>query len=98
MFIECFRTDPRGARLKLKLTICSFAQSEVGLLGHVVSDFGGKVDTDKIGDISEAPTPSNVTRHRRFLGQAGYYRRFIRNFTDKSAVSYPETSVKNEFE
>lgn len=57
----------KEARLKLKVTKLSFAQSEVKLLGRLVNDTGVKVDNGKVKDILEAPTTSNVTELRIFL-------------------------------
>lgn len=82
---------------KPMVTNCSFAQSEVRLLGHVVNYTGVKVDTDRINGILEALTPSSVTDLVIFLRFAGYYRRKIRNFVDSSAILHSATAVKKEF-
>jgi hypothetical protein len=51
------------------------------VLGHHVSSEGIKVDPIKIEVIIRLPPPKNQKEVRRFLGHAGYYRRFIENFT-----------------
>jgi hypothetical protein len=56
------------------------------VLGHVVSEQGLEVDKAKIDSISKLPLPTNVKQIRSFLGHAGFYRRFIKNF---SKISRP---------
>ena len=56
------------------------------VLGHIVSEKGIEVDKAKIELISKLPTPKTVRDIRSFLGHAGFYRRFIQNF---SAISRP---------
>jgi hypothetical protein len=56
-------------------------QTEGIVLGHHVSPAGLKVDPTKIEIILKFPIPSNQRDVRSFLGYAGYYRRFIENFS-----------------
>jgi hypothetical protein len=51
------------------------------VLGHHLSVEGIKVDPTKIEVIVNLPSPKTQKDVRRFLGHAGYYRRFIENFT-----------------
>ena len=60
------------------------------VLGHLVSERGIEVDKAKIEVIEQLPPPINVKGIRCFLGHAGFYRRFIANF---SHIARPLTSL-----
>lgn len=66
--------------LKLKPSKCEFFKTSVKYLGHVVSENGVETDPDKIKALSEWPVPTDIKTLRSFLGFAGYYRRFIKDY------------------
>ena len=67
--------------LKLKASKCEFFKTSVQYLGHIVSDKGVQTDPDKISALKDWPAPSNIKELRSFLGFAGYYRRFVCNYS-----------------
>ena len=65
---------------------CHFMVTRGIVLGHIVSKDGIEVDKAKVELISNLPTPKCVRDIRSFLGHAGLYRRFIKDF---SAIARP---------
>jgi hypothetical protein len=60
---------------------CHFMVREGIVLGHLVSERGIEVDRAKIEVIEQLPPPVNVKGIRSFLGHAGFYFRFIKDFS-----------------
>ena len=76
--------------LTAKLAKCAFGRRQVDFLGHVVGNGETQVDRAKIAAILEYPIPQTVKQLRRFLGMAGFYRRFISSY---SRVAAPLTDL-----
>ncbi|XP_040870975.1 uncharacterized protein [Glycine max] len=64
----------------LKLSKCSFAQSQVEYLGHLVSSRGVEPVASKVADVVQWPIPQSPRALHSFLGLAGFYRRFIKGY------------------
>nr|CAE04480.3 OSJNBa0029L02.21 [Oryza sativa Japonica Group] len=80
----------REHQLYAKLSKCEFWLSEVKFLGHVISAKGVAVDPETVTAVTDWKQPKTVTQVRSFLGLAGYYRRFIENF---SKIARPMTQL-----
>ena len=66
---------------------------EVGFPGHIINKEGISVDPAKIEAIKDWPRPTSVTEVRSFLRLAGYYWRFVEEFS-KIAVSLSQLTKK----
>ncbi|KAI3715723.1 hypothetical protein L6452_22709 [Arctium lappa] len=80
--------------LHAKFSKCDFWLEEVQFLGHVVTRDGVKVDPSKIEAMMNWEPPKSPSEIHSFLGLAGYYRRFIQDFS-KIASSLTVLTRKN---
>ena len=86
------------ARLTINLNKTEFGHAEVEYLGHKIG--GGKVRPlhDRVQAMRELPRPKDKKGVRRFLGMAGFYRGFVRNFSSVVAPLTDLTKARRNFQ
>lgn len=78
--------------LKVSPKKCHWLRERVTYLGYTISNQGISTDPDKVKVIVEWPLPQKCEQLASFMGLAGFYRRFIKNF---SAVAKPLQELTN---
>lgn len=89
--LETLRRD----KLYAKLSKCEFWLEKVQFLGHVVSKHGISIDPSKVEAVLNWEQLKTTVEVRNFLGLAGYYRRFIKDF---SRITSPLTHLTRKIE
>ena len=74
----------KEAGLKLKRSKCDFMKTQIQYLGHVISSNGIQPLREKLGSIKNMPAPWSTKEVKQFLGLAGYYHKFVPQFSDLS--------------
>jgi hypothetical protein len=96
MFMDCLAnlekvlTRCAEEDLVLNWEKCHFMVKQGIVLGHVISKRGIEVDKAKVETVEQLPPPTDVKSSRSFLGHAGFYRRFIKDF---SKITKPLTHL-----
>ena len=75
----------RTVNLKLNYAKCSFEQSELKYLGHIIGQGVIKPDPAKITAITDMPKPENREATARLLGMATYLGKFCPNLAEITA-------------
>ena len=71
--------------LKVQPAKCHFLKEEVHYLGHVLSAEGVATNPESVTAVVDWPVPQNACDLRSFLGTAGFYRRYIKDFSKRAA-------------
>lgn len=80
-----------SANLRLKMSKCQLAMTEIKYLGFIVCSGGIRPDENKVAAIMELAAPNNIRTLRAFLGMTGYYQRFIKNYASIAKPLYQLT-------
>ncbi len=83
----------QSSGLTLNLRKCKLCLHEISFLGHVVNSQGVTADSSKVEAIHTYPVPKNLKEVQRFLGLAGWYHRFVPNF---SQIAEPLNALKKK--
>ena len=78
------------ANLSISLDKSRFCMQELNYLGYIIGQDGIRPNPEKTASIHSYPKPKNMKDVRRLLGMAGWYRRFIPNF---STITAPLTEL-----
>ena len=82
IMLETLQTHP----LYTNFSRCELWLNSVAFLGHIISAKGIRVDLQKTEVVRNWPRPISLSKIRSFLGLAGYYRQFVKEF---SSIAFP---------
>ncbi|XP_018574611.2 uncharacterized protein K02A2.6-like [Anoplophora glabripennis] len=87
----------QDAGLTVKADKCKFFQDELEYLGHKITKEGIKKTEDKVEAIVAAPTPTNISETRSFIGMVNYYSKFIPDLATKLKPIYNSLKKDSKF-
>jgi len=81
----------------LKRTKVRLFQREIQFVRHHIFGEGVAMDPAKISEIMSWHRPKNVYEVRQFLGLCGYYRHYVRNYAQVTALLHEMTKLGEQF-
>jgi hypothetical protein len=72
------------ANLKVEYSKCHFGLNEITFLGHRITQDGIYPDPAKVSALLNIKEPTNITEVKSFIGLASYYRKYVKNFSEKA--------------
>lgn len=87
----------QSAGLKLNMEKCSFRQSQLKFLGHLIDQSGIRPDPEKVAAIQQMPPPGNVTELKRILGMVTFLGRYIPNLSTVGQPLHELLKSKNDW-
>jgi hypothetical protein len=88
----------RSNKLYTKFSKREFWLIKVAFLRHVISTRGVSVDPSKVKDVLNWMPPTNASEIQSFLGLAGYYRRFVKDFSKIAKLMMKLLEKNKKFE
>ncbi len=82
--IEAVLKKLQEANIYVKLAKCQFGVEEIKFLGHIVGKEGMKPDPEKTKAVKNMDIPKDEKAVSRFLGMAGFYRKYVKNFSART--------------
>lgn len=83
--LEIISNRLKLANLTINAEKSKFLMKKIKYLGHIMGEEGIMMDPEKIEAITNFPAPTSPSQVRRLMGMAGFYRKFIQNFSDVTA-------------
>lgn len=88
----------RNAHLTINVDKSKFLMKSIRYLGHIVGGGHLQADPDRVKAISDFPVPKTIRQIRSFMGMAGWYQRYISNFSSIAAPITDLLAGKAKFE
>ena len=92
--LEEVLTILKEQKLYAKISKCNLVRQEIEFLGYLVGNEGLRADPRKIQTVTDWPVPQDITDIRSFLGCAGFYRKFIKDF---ATIALPLTNLTGKY-
>uniref|UniRef100_A0A8R1IFS1 RNA-directed DNA polymerase n=1 Tax=Caenorhabditis japonica TaxID=281687 RepID=A0A8R1IFS1_CAEJA len=88
----------REYNLKASPAKCEFAKKSIVFLGHEISETNYSPNQANLDAIEKMPIPRDLRAVQRFIGMAGFFRKFIKNFSEIAEPLTKLTRKEQQFE